>query len=396
MEACFTARKQSTFNFAVLVLAYVVYLLVGAGVFSAIELPYEVELRAELEASQRDFIRNNTCVSEDDLQALLARALEANNYGVSVLGGSSQRNWDFMSSLFFTSTVLTTTGYGHTVPLSDEGKAFCMFYAILGIPVTLFLLSAMVQRIMILVTRRPLSYFPRRWAVSKSRFAVGHAALLAAVVATLVLFIPAWVFWALEKDWNFLESLYFCFISLTTIGLGDYVPGERHDKEDSPHRHVYKLVITAGGCSSDKMLVRVDDDFGDAVVDDIIAYPRISNVHGRVLTPSVSGKSTAALWTAQAQLIFVYLLLGLLLMLVLMETCVELPQMKRLRQRFYQEDIRELDGEAANIMESEHVADNFRPGGIPSVSQQAASMRAGGRQVSYTPASGSSLHGQLS
>ncbi|XP_061787908.1 potassium channel subfamily K member 1-like [Nerophis lumbriciformis] len=339
MEVCFTARQQSTFNFAVLVVAYLVYLLIGAGVFSAIELPYEVELRAELEASQRDFIRNNTCVSEEDLQALLARALEANNYGVSVLGGSSQRNWDFMSSLFFTSTVLTTTGYGHTVPLSDEGKAFCIFYSIVGIPVTLFLLSAMVQRIMILVTRRPLSYFPRRWAVSKSRFAVGHAALLAAVVAMLVLIIPAWIFWALEKDWNFLESLYFCFISLTTIGLGDYVPGERHDKEDSPHRHIYKLVIT------------------------------------------------------------VYLLLGLLLMLVLMETCVELPQMKRLRQRFYQEDIRELDGEAANIMEREHVAEphvNYRPGGIPSVSQQAASMRAGGRQVSYTPASGSSLHGQLS
>ncbi|XP_054614240.1 potassium channel subfamily K member 1-like [Dunckerocampus dactyliophorus] len=337
MEVCIASRHQSALNFTVLVLAYAAYLLVGAGVFSAIELPYEVQLRAELEAYHRDFLRNNTCVSEARLRELLVRALEANNYGVSVLRSSSHRNWDFLSSLFFTSTVLTTTGYGHTVPLSDEGKAFCIIYSLVGIPATLFFLSAVVQRIMVLVTRRPLSYFPRRWAVSKSKFAIVHATVLAIMVAMLLLVIPSWIFFTLEKDWNFLESLYFCFISLTTIGLGDYVPGETHSTEDNPHQQFYKLVIT------------------------------------------------------------VYLLLGLVCVLVLMETCVELPQMRRLRQRFYQEDVRELDAETANIIEQEHTAAtndppvNYHSAGISSVSEQAASMRA-----SYTPASGSSsLHSKL-
>lgn len=112
-RACFSAlaeRHRSSLHFALLVAAYTAYLLLGAGIFSAIELPYEEKLRQELVAAREDFLINNTCVSDARLEELLARVLEANNYGVSVLRNDNTRNWDFVSSLFFTSTVLTTTG----------------------------------------------------------------------------------------------------------------------------------------------------------------------------------------------------------------------------------------------------------------------------------------------
>ncbi|XP_051273598.1 potassium channel subfamily K member 1 [Dicentrarchus labrax] len=340
--ARFVERHHSALNFALLVVGYILYLIIGAGIFSAIELPYEHELRQELTAARRDFLSNNTCVSDARLEELLARALEASNYGVSVLGNDTSHNWDFVSSLFFTSTVLTTTGYGHTVPLSDEGKAFCIFYSLFGIPVTLFFLSVVVQRIMVLVSRRPVSYFHRRWAMSKSKLAAIHATCLGIIMTLLLLIIPAWIFTSLEKDWGFLESLYFCFISLTTIGLGDYVPGETHSKGYNPNPQLYRLAIT------------------------------------------------------------VYLLLGLVCVLVVLETCCELPQMRRLRQRFYQENVRELDSETTNIIDrdhmtdqltepSDHVADHLPV--IPSVSEQAASLRQDSK--SYMPASGSAVNGKL-
>ena len=108
--ARFVERHQSALNFALLVTGYILYLIIGAGIFSAIELPYEHQLRQELKAARRDFLNNNTCVSDAHLEELLIRALEASNYGVSLLGNDTSNNWDFVSSLFFTSTVLTTTG----------------------------------------------------------------------------------------------------------------------------------------------------------------------------------------------------------------------------------------------------------------------------------------------
>lgn len=103
-------RHRPSLHFALMLLGYVLYLLLGAAVFSAIELPYEHELRRELLGAKRDFLREHVCVSDERLEELLGRALMASNYGVSVLRNDSRRNWDFVSSLFFSSTVLTTTG----------------------------------------------------------------------------------------------------------------------------------------------------------------------------------------------------------------------------------------------------------------------------------------------
>lgn len=264
---------KSTWYFASLVLGYLLYLIFGAVVFSSVELPYEDLLRQELRTIKKQFLQENECLSEERLERFLKKALEASNYGVSILNNASANwNWDFTSALFFASTVLSTTGYGHTAPLSDGGKAFCIIYSVIGIPFTLLFLTAVVQRIMVFSTRRPIVYIHRHWGWSKPLVAIVHATLLATLAVTCFFLIPAAIFSALEENWNFLESFYFCFISLSTIGLGDYVPGEAVNQK---FRELYKIGIT------------------------------------------------------------VYLILGLIVMLVVLETFCELQQLKQLRKMFY-------------------------------------------------------------
>ncbi|TNN61758.1 Potassium channel subfamily K member 1 [Liparis tanakae] len=234
-------------------LGYSLYLVFGAVVFSAIELPYEDLLRQDLRAIKKQFLQENECLSEDRLERFLKKALDASNYGVSILNNASVNwNWDFTSALFFASTVLSTTGYGHTAPLSNAGKAFCIIYSVIGIPFTLLFLTAVVQRIMVFSTRRPIMYFHRRWALSKPLVAIVHASVLVTFVIACFFLIPAAIFSSLEEDWNFLESFYFCFISLSTIGLGDYVPGEALNQK---FREFYKVGITGRQHSLMKLCV---------------------------------------------------------------------------------------------------------------------------------------------
>lgn len=127
-------------------------------------------------------------------------------------------------------------------PLSEAGKIFCLIYATIGIPLTLVLLSAVVERLMT----------PSNLLLGKLNSRLGHLyqpfnirilhlVIVVAIVAVLFLGLPTAIFNYLENSWNALDAFYYCFISLTTIGLGDYIPG---DDPDITYRSVYKIGIT--------------------------------------------------------------------------------------------------------------------------------------------------------
>ena len=56
--------------------------------------------------------------------------------GVDVVEQNYTLSWDFIGSVFFTTTILTTIGYGHISPQTDAGKLFTILYAMVGEGIT--------------------------------------------------------------------------------------------------------------------------------------------------------------------------------------------------------------------------------------------------------------------
>ncbi|VDM99485.1 unnamed protein product, partial [Thelazia callipaeda] len=113
-----------------------------------------------------------------------------------------EEKWSFLNAIIFSYTVITTIGYGHITPVTTEGRIFCIIYGSIGIPFTL-------------LTIADLGMF-----ISK---VCGDSVILGIAFLTYLIF-GAYAFSLYEPDMDFFTAIYFNFVTLTTIGLGDLVP----------------------------------------------------------------------------------------------------------------------------------------------------------------------------
>ncbi|XP_006149958.1 potassium channel subfamily K member 7 isoform X1 [Tupaia chinensis] len=225
-------------RYGFLVVAHLLALGLGAVVLQALEGPpahrLQAELRAELATFQAEY---GACLPPGALEELLGAALAAQAHGVSSWGNNSEaRNWDLPSALLFTASILTTTGYGHMAPLTAGGKAFCMVYAALGLPASLVLVATL-RRCLLPMFSRLGAWVVVPWQLAPARAALLQAAGLGLLVAGTFVLLPALVLWGLQDNCSLLEAIYFCFSSLSTIGLGDLLPSHG----SSLHPVIYHL-----------------------------------------------------------------------------------------------------------------------------------------------------------
>ena len=200
--------------------------------------------------------------------------------------------WDFHNSIFFAFTVATTIGYGNVAPQTVSGKMFTAVYALIAIPLVGSCLVALADTALYFMRKAIASctingmrkafdaidkdnsksldkkevklvlkelsidvdetVFNATWDEvakdadldfeqflvfrKKIRFDVSEVTLQRNKTQITLAAIFCWVIIStgiigLAERWTFADSLYFSVVTLTTIGLGDFVPQSRAGKD---------------------------------------------------------------------------------------------------------------------------------------------------------------------
>ncbi|CAI5778187.1 potassium channel subfamily K member 15 [Lacerta agilis] len=213
------AMKRQNLRTLSLIVCVFSYLLVGAAVFDALESEAEIGHKRLLEQKRSGLRRKYRFTAEDyrEFERLALRA-EPHRAGTQ---------WRFAGSFYFAITVITTIGYGHAAPGTDAGKVFCMFYAILGIPLTLVMFQSLGERMNILV-RMVLKKIKRCLGMRQPTVSMKNMVVVGFLSCMGTLGIGAAAFSYFE-GWTFFHAFYYCFITLTTIGFGDFVALQKHE-----------------------------------------------------------------------------------------------------------------------------------------------------------------------
>ncbi|XP_012503460.1 PREDICTED: potassium channel subfamily K member 9 [Propithecus coquereli] len=196
-----------------LILCTFTYLLVGAAVFDALESDHEMREEEKLKAEEIR-IRGKYNITSEDYRQLELVILQSEPHRAGV-------QWKFAGSFYFAITVITTIGYGHAAPGTDAGKAFCMFYAVLGIPLTLVMFQSLGERMNTFV-RYLLKRLKKCCGLRNTDVSMENMVTVGFFSCMGTLCIGAAAFSQCE-EWSFFHAYYYCFITLTTIGFGDYV-----------------------------------------------------------------------------------------------------------------------------------------------------------------------------
>lgn len=152
-------------------------------------------------------------------------------------------------------------GYGDRYPSSSGGRWFCIIYAIIGIPFTGILITVLCQNVVFIIKKT--EPFLKKWkknkdkksdrktvqesteiTESKARSMQIFVRSMQSLIALFVFLVLLWLVPALvmtsTQNWDFSTAIYFCFITISTIGIGDVTPEmsldplNLEDKKDLP------------------------------------------------------------------------------------------------------------------------------------------------------------------
>ncbi|KAF2262200.1 voltage-gated potassium channel, partial [Lojkania enalia] len=144
---------------------------------------------------------------------------------------AGETGWAFPDALYFCDVTILTVGFGDLYPTTDVGRGLVFPYSVGGIIMLGLVISAIYKFMRQIgeenIEEKDRFDTMRRLQRSTDKFKRWYALTFSVCAFSILWCVGAVVFWQCEKDaqgMTYFQALYFCYVSLLTIGYGDLAP----------------------------------------------------------------------------------------------------------------------------------------------------------------------------
>ena len=172
--------------------------------------------------------------------------------------------WTYSIAMLYSATIISTVGYGNITPKSMFGKLSTCLYAIVGIPIMIMYVTNTGDLLAFLFIKYYFmmkEYFQRK---NKQSIQTEQHRVPVPIVASLLIvyIVSGGILFSNWEGWSFIDSMYFSFITFTTIGLGDFVPGQGTLTENKNGKSILCAIYLLNGLVLTTMCFKlIQDDF---------------------------------------------------------------------------------------------------------------------------------------
>jgi len=133
------------------------------------------------------------------------------------------QGWSIIDAWYFVMVTANTVGYGVLVPSNDTTRVAVVLFIVFGMAFSVFTLSLLTE-----IMLRNMEEYTTRSRIHE--YTPLDAKVLGMTVLLVFMIAFGVVYGVVIEQWNFIESLYFTVVTMSTVGYGDYAPSKQENR----------------------------------------------------------------------------------------------------------------------------------------------------------------------